>query len=302
MDRLPADQPRPDQRRPDRPGLPGNPIPLSAGARHHLEEKNAVRTERDARGEGDGERGAGRAGGPRLASRSPPSWRRPRRRPGTLYRATLVQAAPGRLLDLIDLDKALAASVGQRRRGASLDAPQPGRQVGPAHPLADGELDRLLRRGTGCAPAALESGVRGRAGEGPRLDRLAGGCLRLRAAAAGVRDRFTKAGYFHVEMFVASPGRQAELLREREMENAYDRALGLPDNLIFTRIAARPGTSSRSAATATSSTMPRAPTSPTRPRRRPRRAAGFEARTFHRPVPADLDPRASRHLADRTVR
>ena len=50
-----------------------------------------------------------------------------------------------------------------------------------------------------------------------------------------VRDRFAKAGLFHVEMFLALAGKQAELLRQREMENAYDRALGLPENLIFTR-------------------------------------------------------------------
>jgi len=50
-----------------------------------------------------------------------------------------------------------------------------------------------------------------------------------------VRERFAKAGFFHVEMFVALPGRQADLYRQREMENAFDRALGLPQNLIFTR-------------------------------------------------------------------
>ena len=89
-----------------------------------------------------------------------------------------------------------------------------------------------------------------------------------------VRDRFTKAGYFHVEMFVALPGRQAELVREREMENAYDKALGLPDNLIFAG-SRRDQDLLRSAATATSSTMPRRRHPPGRGKRP--QAAGFEA-------------------------
>lgn len=50
-----------------------------------------------------------------------------------------------------------------------------------------------------------------------------------------VRGRLGGAGFFHVEMFVALPGRDADLYRQREMENAYDRALDLPQNLIFVR-------------------------------------------------------------------
>jgi hypothetical protein len=36
-------------------------------------------------------------------------------------------------------------------------------------------------------------------------------------------------------MFQALPGRRADLFREREMENAYLKALGRPQNLIFVR-------------------------------------------------------------------
>ena len=43
------------------------------------------------------------------------------------------------------------------------------------------------------------------------------------------------AGFFHVEMFESLPGRQRDLYREREMENAYSTAIGQPENLIFMR-------------------------------------------------------------------
>lgn len=44
-------------------------------------------------------------------------------------------------------------------------------------------------------------------------------------------------GYYHVEMFQALPGKRAELVKQREMENAYLAHLGRPQNLIFTRAA-----------------------------------------------------------------
>jgi hypothetical protein len=50
-----------------------------------------------------------------------------------------------------------------------------------------------------------------------------------------VRAQFKDAGYFHVEMFEALPGRAADLYKEREMENAYLKQLNQPANLIFVR-------------------------------------------------------------------
>jgi hypothetical protein len=43
--------------------------------------------------------------------------------------------------------------------------------------------------------------------------------------------------YYHVEMFLALPGKREELFEEREMENAYLARLDRPQNLIFTRVA-----------------------------------------------------------------
>jgi len=41
--------------------------------------------------------------------------------------------------------------------------------------------------------------------------------------------------YYHIEIFVALPGKQAELYKEREMENAYQVGTGRPATLIFVR-------------------------------------------------------------------
>jgi hypothetical protein len=50
-----------------------------------------------------------------------------------------------------------------------------------------------------------------------------------------VREQLSAAGFFHVEMFEALPGKLSDLYRQREMENAYLKALALPQNLIFAR-------------------------------------------------------------------
>ena len=52
-----------------------------------------------------------------------------------------------------------------------------------------------------------------------------------------VERKFEQSGYYHVEMFIAVPGKRAELLEQRRMENAFYSELGRPGNLIFTRVA-----------------------------------------------------------------
>ena len=49
-----------------------------------------------------------------------------------------------------------------------------------------------------------------------------------------VADLFEQNNYFHVEMFVALPGKQDELLQQRNMENVYLKEIGRGENLIFT--------------------------------------------------------------------
>ena len=52
---------------------------------------------------------------------------------------------------------------------------------------------------------------------------------------ADLRKAFADGAFFHVEMFVRLPGKFAELYKEREMENAYSKALKQPENFIFVR-------------------------------------------------------------------
>jgi len=49
-----------------------------------------------------------------------------------------------------------------------------------------------------------------------------------------VSNLFEKNNFFHVEMFVALPGKQKELLEQRKMENIYLKEINRNPNLIFT--------------------------------------------------------------------
>jgi len=127
----------------------------------------------------------------------------------SLHRMTLVRAAPGRLLDLVAAVKGRGLVL-RHSQGDQWDlmllAPVAGyAALERAAPLAEPGLvawqeDELVR--------------------GPELGRL---------------DGFASAGLYHVEMFVALAGRRGDLVREREMENAYLAALGRPRNAIFVR-------------------------------------------------------------------
>jgi len=48
--------------------------------------------------------------------------------------------------------------------------------------------------------------------------------------------RFKTFDYYHVEMFQALAGKQAELNKQREMENVYLKEIGRDDNFIFTKV------------------------------------------------------------------
>lgn len=130
-----------------------------------------------------------------------------------LYRMTLLRAAPGRLLDMIDSVKARASGPGvfvfRHSQGDHWDllvlAPASGTPAGLGKALAEPDTvawwqDELVR--------------------GPDL---------------AARSGFAEAGLYHFEMFVALAGKRDELVREREMENAYLAAVGRPVTAIFVR-------------------------------------------------------------------
>ncbi len=51
------------------------------------------------------------------------------------------------------------------------------------------------------------------------------------------KKNFATFDYYHVEMFIALPGKQTELLKQRRMENVYLEGIARNPNLIFTRVA-----------------------------------------------------------------
>ncbi|HEV2990852.1 MAG TPA: hypothetical protein VG759_20605 [Candidatus Angelobacter sp.] len=150
-----------------------------------------------------------------------------------LYKVTLVQAAPGKLLELIELYKAKGAAC----QSAGDEAPLWMRHSQGDHwdllilfPMGSYsdfyQGPRLQKR------SQIEQTFRDRMKEniawqedlfvfGPPL--------------ADLRKGFAEGGFFHVEMFESLPGKFADLYKEREMENAYSKALRQPQNFIFVR-------------------------------------------------------------------
>jgi hypothetical protein len=50
-----------------------------------------------------------------------------------------------------------------------------------------------------------------------------------------VNKAFEGTAYYHIEIFISLPGKQAELFKEREMEEMYAVGNGRPENMIFVR-------------------------------------------------------------------
>jgi hypothetical protein len=153
--------------------------------------------------------------------------------PGYLYRATLIQAAPGKLLELIELYRAERA-----------DPPSPAEPefFWMRHSQGDRwDLLLLFPIGSYSDYYAPERAARRKARTSAVLAKIRAGIARQEDVFVfgppleEVRGRFAKASFFHVEMFQSLAGRQADLFKEREMENAYLKALGRTTNLIFVR-------------------------------------------------------------------
>lgn len=157
-----------------------------------------------------------------------------------LYKTMFIQAAPGRLADLIRLHQERMPgydAAGDERpfwwrhtQGDKWDLMMlfpvesysayfsPARvarraKAADSAPLAPAEFSRRFSE---CAAWHEELYV-----EGPPLET--------------VKKAFANAAYYHIENFVALPGKLAELLKEREMENAYSKGIGRPETLIFLR-------------------------------------------------------------------
>ncbi|HWX54869.1 MAG TPA: hypothetical protein VN176_09805 [Verrucomicrobiae bacterium] len=153
-----------------------------------------------------------------------------------LYRAQLVQATPGKFVELLDLlgrESAVIASTGDT-------APFIMRHSQGDH----WDLMLLYPMGSYSEYYSAERVAKRRGAEFSGSN-FAG---RIQQDIAwqedvfvygpplqAVKAAFAEAGFFHIEMIHALPGKQAELVKEREMESAYSKFLGRPELFIFVR-------------------------------------------------------------------
>ena len=157
------------------------------------------------------------------------------------YRAMFYRAAPGQLLELVELLK-------ERVRTS--------RTAGEAEPLlarhSQGDHWDLLylqpigtvsayhdpARRTRWERAASTSGV-SEAEFTRRADMLVAWQEELFVAGpelAEFQSRNSGAGFYHLEVFLALAGQRQALHRQRLMENEFLEAIGRPTNLVFTRL------------------------------------------------------------------
>jgi hypothetical protein len=152
-----------------------------------------------------------------------------------LYKTSLIQAAPGKIVELIDVLKAKAAAD----VAAGDEAP-----LWMRHRQGD-KWDLLVLTPVGSYSeyykperVARRTAAAHTSGTGEKIPPLIAWQEDVFVSGpplAEVRKAFEGAGLFHVEMFQALPAKRGELLREREMENAFLGKLEQPQNLIFVR-------------------------------------------------------------------
>jgi hypothetical protein len=152
-----------------------------------------------------------------------------------LYKVTLVQAAPGKMMELIDLYKTRAAAYSK----AGDEMPLWMRHSQGDHwdlmilfPVGDYsqyyQSERVNKRRQADQQASVAEKMKEDIAW--QEDLFAYG-----PPLADLRKAFAAGAFFHVEMFESLPGKFAELYQEREMENTYARTLKEPENFIFVR-------------------------------------------------------------------
>ena len=155
-----------------------------------------------------------------------PSPARPAPADSYVYRAVFLQAAPGRLLELVDLVKATLPAydaagrprplLGRHTQGDRWD-------ILVVEPV--GSLASFYAREPATPWERMESLVAWREElfvNGPPL--------------AEFERRNTEGGFYHLEIFLGLAGKRDSLYRQRLMEDDYSRRIGRPDNLVFTRV------------------------------------------------------------------
>jgi hypothetical protein len=162
-----------------------------------------------------------------------------------LYHVVMLRAAPGRLLDLIEMlkeERDLMELAGEpaplwmrHTQGDQWD-------LMILYPMGNFHDYYEPTRTEGRLEAGTQKGMSERQLR-IEVDRITSWRDELFVRGpelAVVEAAFDLNEYYHVEMFVALAGRRMELLEERRMENHYLREIGRPQNLLFVREAGGP--------------------------------------------------------------
>ena len=160
--------------------------------------------------------------------------------PTYLYKTTFVRAAPGKLLDLIALYKdGMAAD----------DASGDERPLWWRHTQGD-QWDLMLLFPMGSYTEYYSKERVARRKKAAEVSSLSPKEFtpKLNACSAwredifvlgppleSVKKAFEVTAYYHIEIFIALPGKQEELFKERVMENIYQVGTGRPENMIFVK-------------------------------------------------------------------
>jgi hypothetical protein len=160
---------------------------------------------------------------------------------GYLYKTVLLRAAPGHLLDVIDLYKSRMSvydAAGEERPFIMRHSQGDHWDLMLIYPIESMSAYYAAERVERRRRAAVEAGLTEEAFLNRLQDLVA---WREETFFVGpaydgtVQRELASAGYVHVEMFIALPGKRTELLREREMENDYLSRIDRPQNMIFAK-------------------------------------------------------------------
>jgi hypothetical protein len=149
-----------------------------------------------------------------------------------MYKVSFIQAAPGKLLELIDLQKARDARNDSGDRAPFMMRHSQGDRwdLMLVFPMGEYSDYYTVKRIEKRLSALNKDAAKFDADIAWREDLFVYG-----PRPEDVKKNWDSAGFFHVEIFQALPGKQPDLVKEREMENAYLAKLKQPTNLIFTR-------------------------------------------------------------------
>ncbi|MGE0552344.1 MAG: hypothetical protein AB7R55_02830 [Gemmatimonadales bacterium] len=164
---------------------------------------------------------------------------------GAAYEAQFLRAAPGRLLELIELLQSRNAThraAGERVPLLLRHSQGDQWDLLLLTPLRSLEHRFSAERRAAWSAAARRSGF-DEAGFARSLDAQVAWHEELYVEGpplATLDSALAGKGYFHLEIFQALAGKRDSLVAERAMENDFLRRIGRPTNLLFTKVAGGP--------------------------------------------------------------